>query len=95
MVSIKFGKACKDGPSILSLVTVDRHAKTVTSTIDFNLENHVAEVLAGVARANADSGKALQVEAIEVVPGDRPGKGHAEHVAYQIALAVADGEWRA
>jgi len=38
--------------------------------IQFDLANHVAEVLAGVARANLETGGALEVEAIEVVPDD-------------------------
>ena len=58
----------------------------------FDLSNHVSEILAGVARANSELGSRLEVEAIEVVPDDYPGKGQAEHVAYQIAMAVGRSE---
>jgi hypothetical protein len=62
------------------------------SAVKFDLSNHVSEILAGVARANAECGSQLQVEAIEVVPDDYPGKGQAEYAAYNIAMAVGRGE---
>jgi hypothetical protein len=52
----------------------------------------VSEILAGVARANDELGISLEVEAIEVVPDDYPGRGQAEHVAYRIAMAVGRGD---
>lgn len=60
--------------------------------IQFDLVNHISEVLAGVARANMETGGTLEVEAIEVVPDDYPKRAQAEYVAYKIAMAVQRGE---
>jgi hypothetical protein len=84
LVSIKFGSPPPQGPIVIRLVAMGKD----DATIKFDLESHVAEVLAGVARANSELGGKLQVEVIEVVPDDYPGKGQAEHVAYKIALHV-------
>jgi hypothetical protein len=88
LVSIKFGITPESGPAVVRLVAMTKSDATIT----FDLANHVSEILAGVDRANVEQGSALQVEAIEVVPDDIPGKGQAEYVAYKIALAVARGE---
>ncbi|BEP65106.1 hypothetical protein GmRootV213_56600 (plasmid) [Variovorax sp. V213] len=88
LVSVRFGKVPAHGPTLIRLLAMDR----TESAVQFDLSNHVSEILAGVARANSELGSRLEVEAIEVVPDDYPGKGQAEHVAYQIAMAVGRGE---
>lgn len=88
LVSVRFGKAPPNGPRVIRLLAMDRSE----SEVRFDLQNHVSEILAGVARANSECGTGLDVEAIEVVPDDCPRSGHAKHVAYQIALAVGRGE---
>lgn len=88
LVSLRFGKTPPGGPTVVRLLAMDRHE----TALQFDLDNHIAEVLAGVARANADAGSDLEVEAIEVVPDDRPQKSQAEYVAYKIAVAVQRGE---
>ena len=87
LVSVRFGKAPPNGPRVIRLLALDR----TESAVQFDLANHVSEILAGVGRANSECGAFLEVEAIEVVPDDYPGKGQVEHVAYQIALAVGQG----
>lgn len=87
LVSIGFGKMPARGPTVTRLVSLGKD-----SAIKFDLSDHVSEVLAGVARANAETGGSLEVEAIEVVADDYPGKGQAEQAAYGIALAVQRGE---
>jgi hypothetical protein len=87
LVSVRFGKSPPTGPSVIRLLAMNR----TESALQFDLANHVSEILAGVARANSECGTCLEVEAIEVVPDDYPGKGQAEHAAYQIALAVGRG----
>jgi hypothetical protein len=82
LVSIRFGKTPPGGPFVVRLLAMDRTEAVI----------HVAEVLAGVARANLETGGALEVEAIEVVPDDYPKRAQAEYVAYKIALAVQHGE---
>lgn len=59
--------------------------------VRFDLVAHREEVLAGVGRANAEFNGVLEVEAIEVVPGDNPGRGDAEQLAYKVAAAVLRG----
>ncbi|MDR6521069.1 hypothetical protein J2789_003755 [Variovorax paradoxus] len=71
LVSVRFGKAPPNGPTLIRLLAMDR----TEPAVQFDLSNHVSEILAGVARANDD-----------------PGKGQAEHVAYQIAMAVGRGD---
>lgn len=88
LVSVRFGKAPPNGPTLIRLLAMDR----TEPAVQFDLANHVSEILAGVARANDELGSCLEVEAIEVVPDDYPGKGQAEHVAYQIAMAVGRGD---
>lgn len=88
LISVRFGKAPPTGPRVVRLLAMDRSE----SEVRFDLQNHVSEILAGVARANSECGTGLEVDAIEVVPDDYPGNGHAEHVAYQIAWAVGRGE---
>ncbi|RIA31617.1 hypothetical protein DFO61_2341 [Ectopseudomonas oleovorans] len=88
LVSIRFGKKPENGPQIFCLLAQGKH----DASVKFDLENHVAEVLSGVAKANAECSGALEVEAIEVVPDDYPRKTQAEYVAYKIATAVLQGE---
>lgn len=59
--------------------------------VNFDLTTHREEVLAGVGRANAELNGSLEVEAIEVVPSDNPGRGDAEELAYEVAVAVLRG----
>jgi hypothetical protein len=87
LVSIKFGVTPAAGPLVVRRVGMDR----VDCAVKFDLENYTREVLAGVARANADLNGALQVEQIEIVPDDYPGNGQVEHVSHQIASAVLRG----
>lgn len=88
LVSVRFGKVPPNGPTLIRLLAMDR----TEAAVQFDLSNHVSEILAGVARADYELGSRLEVEAIEVVPDDYPGKGQAEHVAYQIAMAVGRGD---
>lgn len=88
LVSFRFGKAPPSGPALIRLLAMDR----TEAKVQFDLSNHVSEILAGVARANAELGSRLEVEAIEVVPDDYPGKGQAERAACQIAMAVGRGD---
>lgn len=87
LVSVRFGKVPPTGQTGVRLLSRER----TDATIQFDLANHVSEILAGVARANAGSGTHLEVEAIEVVLDDYPGKGQAEDVAHGIALAAGSG----
>jgi hypothetical protein len=48
--------------------------------------------MAGVAEANREYNGQLEVEAVEIVPDDYPGKFQAQHVAYKIACAVLKGD---
>lgn len=84
LVSIQFGKMPAGGPRIVRLLAAGKQQAEVS----FDLENHVAEILSGVARANQELRGALEVETIEVVPDDYPHQAQAEHLAYQIALAA-------
>jgi hypothetical protein len=83
-VSLKFGKTPDGGPLVLRVLS----PRTVDPMPKFNVENHVAEVLAGVAQANSEFNGSLEVEAVELVPDDYPKKFQAQHVAYKIACAV-------
>jgi len=87
-LSLRFGVTPTDGPRIVRLLANGKTQLEVT----FDLSRHISEVLAGVAKANADFGGALQVEEIEVVPDDYPKKAQAEHAAYRIAQVVIQGE---
>lgn len=87
LVSLKFGVAPAAGPIIVRRMAMDRSDPTVK----FDLDDYTREVLAGVARANGELSGSLEVEQIEIVPDDYPGKGQVEHVAYQIASAVLRG----
>lgn len=66
--------------------------KSVDPVPKFDVDNHVAEVLAGVAQANNEFNGSLEVEAVEVVPDDYPRKFQAQHVAYKIACAVLNDQ---
>ena len=70
------------------MLTQEKH----DASVKFNLENHIAEILSGVAKANTDFSGSLEVEAIEVVPDDYPRKTQAEYTAYKIAAAVLQGD---
>ena len=86
MVSLRLGKR-QGPPSIVRLLTEGKD----DPVIRFDLQRHIVEILAGVARANEETGGALHVESIEVVPDDTPGEGDAEQLAYEIARAVLTG----
>lgn len=88
LVSLKFGKMPAGGPHILRLVS----ESASNSTPLFDVQNHVAEVLAGVERANKELKGNLEVELIGLVPDDYPEKLQAQHVAYKIACAVLNNE---
>lgn len=84
LVSLKFGKTPVEGPLVLRVLTPG----AIDPLPKFDVENHVAEVLAGVAQANSEFDGHLEVEAVEIVPDDYPRKFQAQHVAYKIACAV-------
>lgn len=84
LVSLKFGKTPDGGPLVLRVLT----PRAIDPLPKFEVENHVAEVLAGVAQANKEFDGNLVVEAVEIVPDDYPRKFQAQHVAYEIACAV-------
>jgi hypothetical protein len=86
LVSLRLGQR-PGPPSIVRLLTEGKD----DPVIRFDLQRHIAEVLAGVARANREAGGSLQVESIEVVPDDTPRAGDAEQLAYEIARAVLTG----
>lgn len=88
LVSIRFGKRPADGPSVVRLLARDDN----DATMKFDLDHHVAEVVSGVAQANTEFGGVLEVEAIEVVPTDKPQKGQAHCAALEIARSVLRGE---
>ncbi|WP_156481267.1 hypothetical protein [Herbaspirillum rubrisubalbicans] len=54
----------------------------------FDVENHLAEILAGVAQANHELDGQLEVQAVEIIPDDYPKKSQVQHIAYKIACAV-------
>ena len=84
LVSIKFGNSEQGRP----LVTKKSSINCEELDIDFDLENHISEVLTGVSQANKDFGGYLQVIEIEVIPSDYPGLGQAKAIAYNIAKHV-------
>lgn len=86
LVSLRFGKTPLSGPHVIRLLSEGEG-----SAVRFDLMAHREEVLAGVGRANAELNGALEVEAIEVVPSDNPGRGDAEQLAYEVAVAVLRG----
>lgn len=88
LVSIRFGEKPENGPKIICMLPLGKH----DASVKFDLENHIAEVLSGVAKANAEYSGSLEVEAIEIVLDDYPRKTQAEYVAYKIAAAVLQGE---
>ena len=88
LVSIQFGKAPPGGPRIVRLLAAGKQEAAVA----FDLDNHVAEILSGVARANRELQGSLEVETIELVPDDYPNKTQAEYVAYEIAMAALRNE---
>ncbi|WP_215397467.1 hypothetical protein [Rheinheimera oceanensis] len=88
LVSIRFGRQPENGPKIIYMLTQEKHE----ASVKFDLENHIAEVLSGVAKANAEFSGSLEVEAIEIVPDDYPRRFQAEYAAYKIAAAVLQGE---
>ena len=88
LVSIRFGKRPAGGPAVVRMLASDDN----DATMQFHLDDHVAEVVSGVAQANTELGGALEVEAIEVVPTDKPQKGQAHSAALEIARSVLRGE---
>ena len=88
LVSICFGKAPADGPTVVQLAMIGRAQVEPR----FNVTRHVDEVLSGVAQANHELGGSLEVQMIYVVPDDYPQKGQAQDAAYKIATSVLKGE---
>lgn len=88
LVSLKFGKMPVDGPHILRMLS----EKMTDPIPKLDVKNHVAEILAGVGRANSELKGNLEVEAVELIPDDCPSKLQAQHVAYKIACAVLNNE---
>ncbi len=88
LVSIKFGKMPPGGPIVLRVLS----EKTIDPVPKFDVANHVAEILAGVDRANGEYDSNLEVEAVEIIPDDYPSKLQACHVAYKIACAILGNE---
>lgn len=88
LVSLKFGKMPSDGPKIIRMLS----EKSIDPVAKFDVKNHLAEILAGVERANSEHNGNLEVEAVEIVPDDYPSKLQACHVAYKIACAVLGNE---
>ena len=84
LVSLKFEKTPVGGPLVLRILTL----RAIDPLPKFDVENHVAEVLRGVAQANSEFDGHLEVEAVEIVTDDYPEKFQAQHVAYKIACAV-------
>ena len=84
LVAICFGEQPKAGPTVIKTLGADQ----TDGTVKFDLYGYIAELLAGVARANSELGTTLQVQAIQVVPDDYPGKGQVEHVAYTLTKHV-------
>jgi len=88
LVSLKFGKMPAGGPHILRILSEG----TTDPIPNFDVKNHIVEILAGVGRANSELNGSLEVEAVELVPDDYPNKLQAEYVAYKIACAVLNNE---
>jgi hypothetical protein len=88
LVSLKFGTTPDGGPLVIRILA----PKMIDPVPKFDVENHVAEVLAGVAQANSELGGSLEVEAVELVPDDYPKRFQARHVAYTIACAVLNDQ---
>lgn len=88
LVSIRFGKTPVGGPKVVRLLPIGKDEATVS----FDLNNHIAEIISGVQKANQELGGDLEVEVIEVVPDDYPRKSQVEYVAYKIASAVLRNE---
>jgi hypothetical protein len=88
LVSLRFGRAPEGGPLVIRILA----PRTVDPSPKFDVDNHIAEVLAGVAQANSEFNGSLEVEAVEIVPDDYPKKFQAQHVAYKIACAVLNDQ---
>lgn len=84
LVSIKFGITPENGVLVVKRLGLNQD----DAQIQFNLEHHKAEVLAGVQEANTKYGGSLQVQEIEIVPNDYPKEGQARYAAFQIAEYV-------
>ncbi|WP_157786914.1 hypothetical protein [Herbaspirillum rubrisubalbicans] len=84
LISIKFGNMPAEGPTVLRILS----KQATEPTPKFDVENHLAEILAGVAQANHELDGRLEVQAVEIIPDDYPRKFQAQHIAYKIACAV-------
>ena len=80
LVSIKFGVTPEDGVRIFKRLRLDNEQ----AEVQFDLENHVLEIVSGVTEANTKFGGNLEVEEVEVVPNDYPQKGQAKYAAFKI-----------
>jgi hypothetical protein len=81
LVSVKFGETPEAGVLVVKRLGLNHD----DAHIQFDLENHINEILEGVKEANLKYGGSLQVQEIEVVPSDFPKKGQARYAAFQIA----------
>ena len=80
LVSLRFGSMPAKGP----WVTI-RAAREAPIDPRMAVDPYVAEVLAGVADANAEHGSSIEVEEIEIVPDDFPTAGQVRYCAKQLA----------
>lgn len=76
LVSLRFGIMPAKGP----WVTI-RAAREAAIDPRMDVDAYVAEVLAGVADANSEFGRSIEVEEIEIVPDDFPTRGQVRHCA--------------
>ncbi|WP_159106156.1 hypothetical protein [Herbaspirillum sp. B65] len=88
LVSIKFGKMPVEGPTVLRILP----KQMIDPAPKFDVENHLAEILAGVAQANHELDGQLEVQAVEIIPDDYPKKFQVQHIAYKIACAVLENQ---
>ena len=84
LVSIKFGKTPESGVIVVKRLAL----KQEDSEIQFDLDRHIEEILAGVKSANEKYEGNLQVQEIEVVPNDYPKRGQAMSAAFKVAEHV-------
>jgi hypothetical protein len=88
LVSLRFGTTPEEGPVVIRILS----STTVDPVPRFDVDNHVAEVLAGVAQANSEFNGKLELEAVEIVPECYPSRFQAQYVAYRIACAVLNNQ---
>jgi hypothetical protein len=80
LVSLRFGSMPAKGP----WVTI-RAAREAPIDPRMDVDAYVAEVLAGVADANANLGSSIEIAEIEIVPDDFPTAGQVRYCAKRLA----------